>query len=70
MLFVVWLVVCCHIGNCSHVTLAFEDAQVIEPFSRETTNNIDDTDDTEECRNEGMQECKNVEMQKFWNVRM
>ena len=54
MLFVVWSVVCRHVGNCSHVTLAFEDAQVIEPFSRETTDNTDDTDDTEECRNEGM----------------
>jgi hypothetical protein len=55
---VVWSVV--HIEDRSDVTLAFEDAQVIHPFSREKTyktddiDNHDDTDDTEECRNVGM----------------
>ena len=53
-LFVVWLVVCLHVGNTSDVTLAFKDAQVIQPLSREKTYNTDDTDDTEEYRNIGM----------------
>ena len=41
-----------HTGDSSDVTLAFEDAQVIPPFSREETkitddlDDIDDTDDT------------------------
>ena len=32
----------------TNVTLAFEDAQVIPPFSREETDDTDYTDDTEE----------------------
>ena len=28
----------CHFGNSSEVTLAFEDGQVIQSFSREQTN--------------------------------
>ena len=31
-----------------NVTLAFEDAQVIPPFSREETEHTDDTDDTDD----------------------
>ena len=31
----------------TNVTLAFEDAQVIPPLSREDTDDTDDTDDTE-----------------------
>ena len=37
---------CCHAGNSSEVTLAFEDDQVIPPFSREETDDTDNTDDT------------------------
>ena len=33
-------------GYSSFVTLAFEDAQVIPPVSREETDDTDDTDDT------------------------
>ena len=61
-LFVVSLVVCLHVGNTSDVTLAFKDAQVIQPLSREKTYNTDDTDDTEEYRSVGMYECMNVWM--------
>ena len=44
----------CHAGNSSDVTLAFEDAQITPPFSREETENTgytydtDDTDGTDE----------------------
>ena len=45
---VVWsfgrLFVCCHVRYSSDVTLAFEDAQGIQHFSREKTDNTDDTD--------------------------
>ena len=41
------LSVVCHPGNSSDVTLAFEDDQVIWPFSREETDNTGDTDDTD-----------------------
>ena len=43
-------VVCgrCHSGDSSYVTLAFEDAQVIQLFCREETDNADDTDDTDD----------------------
>ena len=41
-----WLVVC-HICNSSDVTLAFVDAQVIPPFSREETDDTDKTDETD-----------------------
>ena len=37
-----------HFGDHPDVTLAFEDAQVIQPFSREETDNTDDTDDTDD----------------------
>ena len=57
LLFVVWSVVCFHVGNSSDVTLAFEDAQAIQPFSGENTDN---TDDTDKCRNVGLYECMNV----------
>ena len=45
-----WLFGCLvgNVGNSSDVTLAFEDAQIIQPFSREKTYNTDDTDDTED----------------------
>ena len=39
-----------YVGNSSDATLAFEDAQVTQPFSREKTDNTDytyDTDDTD-----------------------
>ena len=35
-------------GDGSDFTLAFEDAQVIPPFSREKTVDTDDTDDTDD----------------------
>ena len=38
----------CNAGNSSDVTLAFEDAHIIPPFSREETKNTDDTDDTDD----------------------
>ena len=37
-----------HAGDSSDVTLAFEDAQVIQPFSREETDDTVDTDDTDD----------------------
>ena len=37
----------CHAGNSSDVTLVFEDAQVIQLFSRKETDNTDDADDTD-----------------------
>ena len=55
--FVGHLVVCRLVGNSSYVTLAFEDAQVIQPCSREKTDNTDDTDDTDDTK-----ECKNIGM--------
>ena len=42
------LVGCCHAGNSSDVTLAFEDDQVIAPFSREETDDTDYTDDKDD----------------------
>ena len=44
-----WLVCCLfgHTGNISDVTLAFEDTQVIPPFSREESDDTDKTDDTD-----------------------
>ena len=43
--------VCCLVGFrpwlVIDVTLAFEDAQVIQPFPTKETDNTDDTDDTE-----------------------
>ena len=38
----------CPAGASSDVTLAFEDAQGIPPFSRKETENKDDTDDTDD----------------------
>ena len=38
----------CHAGDSSDVTLAFEDAQGIPPFSKEETENTDDIDDTDD----------------------
>ena len=55
--FVVQSVVGCHIGDSSDVTLAFENAQVIQRFSGEITDN---TDNTDKCRNVGLYECMNV----------
>ena len=47
-----WLVVhsvgCCHAVASSDDTLAFEDAQIIPPFSREETAFTDETDYTDE----------------------
>ena len=37
-----------HAGDSSDVTLAFEDAQAIPPFSREETKNNDDSDDSDD----------------------
>ena len=37
-----------HAADSSDVTLAFEDPQVIPPFSREETDNTDDKDDTDD----------------------
>ena len=48
----------CNAGNSSDFTLVFEDAQVVPPFSREETNDLDnadgtndkdDTEDTAQC---------------------
>ena len=42
------LVGCClHAGHSSDVTLAFEDAQDISPFSGEETDDANNTDDTD-----------------------
>ena len=41
-------VVCHHTGDSSDVTLAFEDAQFIPPFSREETDDKDVTDTTDD----------------------
>ena len=38
----------CHAGDSSDVTLAFKDAQVIPPFSKEQTENTYDTYDTDD----------------------
>ena len=38
----------CPAGDSYDVTLAFEDAQVIQTFSREETDNTDHTDDTDD----------------------
>ena len=45
---VVYFGVVCHVGDSSDVTPAFEDSQIIQPLSREETDNTDDTDDTED----------------------
>ena len=37
-----------HLGDSSDVTLAFEHAQVIQPFSREQTDSTDNTDDIDD----------------------
>ena len=42
------LLVVCYAADSSDVTLAFEDAQVIQPFSREETDARDDTDARDE----------------------
>ena len=53
----VWSVIWLSPGISSDVTLVFEDAQVIPPFSRNETENtydtddIDDTDDTDDTDN-------------------
>ena len=38
----------CHTGNSSDVTLAFKDAQVIQPVSMGENDNKDDTDDIDD----------------------
>ena len=51
------MVGCCHVGDSSDVTLAFEDAQFIPPFSWKETNDTyyiyrrDDTDDIDDKDN-------------------
>ena len=39
---------CRYAGDRSDVTLSFEGAQVIQPFSREESHNTDDTYDTDD----------------------
>ena len=38
----------------TNATLAFEDAQVIQPFSREETDDTDNTDDTDDTDDTGI----------------